>query len=239
MLYNYNGCDIYYKFIGKKEGCVNLFLHGWGSEGIHFSNIINADKSNRWLIVDFPPFGKSGKIKGWSVYTYANMIENLLNYLNVEECNIIGHSFGGRIGIILASSNNFRYKKLILIDSAGLKPKRKIGYHLKIWRYKLAKKLGKDVSSFGSKDYLGLDKDMREIFISVVNTYLDQDCKKITIPTLIVWGENDIETPLYMAYRFRKLIDNSKLVILKNAGHFCFLDRQIEFCENVFNFLEE
>lgn len=239
MLYNYNGCEIYYRFIGKKDGEINLFLHGWGRNGKDFLPIIESFPEIRWLILDFPPFGNSGEIKEWTILTYANMVMCLLDHLGIQRCNLLGHSFGGRVAMILASLQKDRIQKLVLIDSAGMKPKRGIKYHFKVWRYKRLKKKGGKIKDFGSEDYRKLSDDMKSIFNNIVNTFLEDYCINIASKTLIIWGENDTETPLYMAKRINKLIEGSQLVILKNAGHTCFLDRQLAFCETLKTFLEE
>ena len=53
--------------------------------------------------------------------------------------------------------------------------------------------------------------------------------KFIKVKTLIVWGENDRETKMYMARKFRKLISDSRLVVFKNCGHFSFLENKEDF----------
>ena len=73
---------------------------------------------------------------------------------------------------------------------------------------------------------------MRKTFVNVVNEHLDYKLKEIDNKTLLVWGEKDTETPLYMGKRFKRGLKNSELVTLKNAGHFAFLD-----CPSTFNFL--
>ena len=58
-------------------------------------------------------------------------------------------------------------------------------------------------------------------------------------PTLIIFGEDDKETPVYMAKRFKKKIKYSELFIMENAGHFCFLDNKYIFIKTLKNFLEK
>ena len=76
---------------------------------------------------------------------------------------------------------------------------------------------------------------MKKTFINIVNTYLEEFANKINVPTIIFWGKQDKETPLYMAKRFNKLIKNSELVICKNAGHFSYIDDVNTFI-NVLNY---
>ena len=103
---------------------------------------------------------------------------------------------------------------------------------------KTGKKLfGKKIENMGSADYLALPPCMRGVFVNVVNTFLEPYLSKIQSRTLIVWGQNDKETPLYMAKRFKRKIKNSSLMVL-NGGHFVFLDCPLTFYKIVREFWE-
>ena len=78
---------------------------------------------------------------------------------------------------------------------------------------------------------------MRQTFVKIVNCHQDCLVKKISIPTLLIFGENDKETPIYMAKKFNKFIKNSKLHILKDCGHFCFLNKPEIFYDYIIHFL--
>ena len=80
---------------------------------------------------------------------------------------------------------------------------------------------------------------MKETFKNIVNTHLEAYAKKIKAKTLIVWGLQDNETPIYMARRLNKLIAGSELKILNDGGHFSFLDCKLEFFRIVNEFYKE
>jgi pimeloyl-ACP methyl ester carboxylesterase len=61
---------------------------------------------------------------------------------------------------------------------------------------------------------------------------------QITCPTLIVWGDKDRTTPLTIAYRFQKGIVNSKLYIIKGAGHNAHQTHTKEWSQIVTNFIK-
>ena len=102
----------------------------------------------------------------------------------------------------------------------------------------LGKKDKKVLDSFGSSDYKQLDDKMKAIFVKVVNEDLKEDAKQITIPTMIVWGKNDKETPVGMGKKFNKIIKNSRLVIL-NGGHYCHIENLEQYCDLCMKFWEE
>ena len=240
MVFEYRDCKIFYKYINRKKPVTNVFLHGWGVDHISlqkFDDVLDQENS---LFVDFPPFGKSGQDpKAWSIFTYANMLIKLCQKLEIKKCNLIGHSFGGRVSIIVASICREEINKLVLIDSAGVKPKRNLKFQVRVFRYKIRRKLGLDVSKYGSEDYKKLDQNMREVFKNIVNTHLETFMEMIRCKTLIMFGENDKVTPIYMAKEINKRIKSSKLVLIKDAGHFCFEEKPLECSACLKKFLEE
>ena len=190
------------------------------------------------LFIDFPPFGKSQKkVKNWTIFSYATMVVSLCEHLKIHKVNLIGHSFGGRVAILFSAFCRSRVKKLVLVDSAGVKPRRKLSYYWKVWKFKMRKKFHMDVSQYGSCDYLALDNDMRKVFNNIVKTTLDDFLPNIEAPTLIIFGEKDKTTPKYMAKRLNKKIKNSKLVFIENGGHFSFNDNRYKFLKELKNFL--
>lgn len=230
MTKKFRDAEVFYRFFDKKSEVVNVYLHGWGCDHktLVFCHKFLRNQSS--LFIDFPPFGRSSKdISDWTVFTYANMVMSICTHLGIKKFNLIGHSFGGRIAIILAVLCKDETQKLVLVDSAGLKPRRSLKFHLRRAIYKIRKKLGKDTTKFESADYRVLSPNMKKIFSSVVSTYLDDFLPFIRAKTLIIFGEKDHETPLYMAKKLHKKIKGSNLLILENAGHFCFLDKRLEF----------
>lgn len=255
MEINYNIKDI--NFIRKGNGKKVLLLHGWGVDSTIYLTVFEyLSRYFDTIAVDFPGFGKSPIPSiDFSIYEYAYVIYQFIRYHNFYPCSIIGHSFGGRIAIILGSKYMDVLDKIILVDSAGIKPKRTIKYYYKVYLYKMLKyfikiycglsknnfektlKVLKDKLKLkGSSDYENA-KNLRNIFVKVVNQDLSSDAKKIKKPTLIIWGEKDDSTPLYMGKKLNKYIKDSGLVILENAGHYSFLDQFNKFIATILYFL--
>lgn len=175
------------------------------------------------------PFDLDDYVKEVSDYVKRN---NLINPI------VIAHSFGGRIAIKLESTSP-TFSKMILTGSAGIKPRFSLKKFFKKFLFKVLSLFIKKekLVRFYSKDYQSLPKTNRISFIKIVNEYLDNRLDKITCPTLLVFGENDKETPIYMAKKLHKKIKNSQLKIILKAGHFCFLDRPKEFIDLAKEFL--
>ena len=190
------------------------------------------------LLIDFPPFGKSDEPNDvWTIYDYKNLTKEIILECLKEEkyktITIVGHSFGGRIAILLAGEEFT--KNIVLISSAGIKY-RPISVKLKILFYKILKKFKyKNLNKFGSSDYKNLNSKMKLTFTNIVNEDLSLFCKKINKPCLIIAAEKDKQTPLKMQKKLNKLIKNSKFIILKNEDHFGYL-KNLNYVSDVIKF---
>lgn len=222
MTYFFKTATVNYEIVGSGKTEL-VFLHGWGGQINSFKFICDYLQFDyKALFIDFPPFGKSTQMDSpWTIFDYVELTLNIMREHNFNKPIVVGHSFGGRVATLLASGGYVG--KLMLVDSAGLKPKRTIKYKLKCTINKLKAKLGaKNIK--GSSDYEALSPIMKKTFVNIVNTFLEKYATIIHISTYIFWGANDKQTPLYMAKRFNKLIKNSELVVIKKAGHFAYLD---------------
>ena len=241
MYFNYNSHKIFYEKFGNKKQVI-LILPGWGNNRKTFYNIVNNLKDKFTIyIFDYPGFGNS-EIPNYdlTVYNYAEMIIRFINEQKIKKPILIGHSFGGRISILLSGYYQIKLKKIILISAAGIKPITNKKKNIKQKIYKTLKKLAilfptkikkvyleKLISIFGSTDFKNLPEKLRKTFINIVNEDLTTYIKNINVETLIIWGENDIDTPLSDAYTINKLINNSKLKVIKKATHFSYLEYPI------------
>ena len=202
MYYSFCGRDVFYNYIDRGSASVLVCLHGWGRSSEDFAEFIKMFDDRSILVIDFPPFGDSKfEPLGWTVFSYASMVISLCEHLNISSCDILGHSFGGRIAVIISAIKCSFVHSCILVDSAGMKPQRSISYRINKIKYRFDKFLKRDLSSYGSADYKALSPQMKEVFKNIVGVYLEDYAKEIKSKTLIVWGRNDKETPVYMAKR--------------------------------------
>ncbi len=221
------------------EGYPVVLLHGWGVSLEALTPVHQyLEKDFTVYSIDLPGFGKSTVPQAvWSVYDYAEFAQHFFAAMQIKTPIVIGHSFGGRLTIILGSEG--LCSKIILVDSAGIRPKRGPDYYLRVYSYKAAKKvmslpglcryqekaLQVWLKSNPSSDYKQAGGIMRQIFVRVVNEDLSDLLPKISVPTLLVWGENDTATPLSDAKLMEQKIPDSGLAVLKSAGHYSYLDQ--------------
>lgn len=175
----------------------------------------------------------------YSLCDYVNEVKEYIYAKNLKSPSVIAHSFGARIVIKIASEDKSLFNKLVLTGAAGLKPKPTLKKTVKRTVYRVLKRfIERDkLTRFFSSDYNALSPVMKESFKKIVNEHLDDRLKYIVNPTLIVFGENDKETPLYMARRLNAGINGSVLSVIKGAGHFCFIDKPNKFNTEVKEFL--
>ena len=229
---------INYIALGESKKPV-LILHGWGASIEAIMCIVNALKDTRKVIaVDLPGHGKSSepdRIFGGE--DYAHIVKGFVEKLGIEKFDAIGHSFGGKTLIQIASEGYERLDKMVLIDASGIIPKRSFSYYAKVYTYKFFKKLYKLIffykseedlekklaKKFGSDDYRNTSGIMRKTFVKIVNESLLDKLELINNDTLILWGKYDDTTPLYMGKIMSEKIKNSALVELE-GGHFSYAD---------------
>lgn len=203
----------------------------------------------RVLNVDLPGHGQSSEPPTvWGVEDFTAMMEKFISRLGLERPSLVGHSFGGRISLLLSSRNDI--DKVLLVDAAGIKPKRGFNYYRKVYAFKtiknllillLGKKKGMEMvekmrAKKGSADYRNSSPRMRAVMSRCVNEDLKHVMPAIKSPTLLIWGEDDTATPLSDAETMKRLIPDAGLVSFPGCGHYSFLDNPFGFRAAVASF---
>lgn len=237
MNFMINDFNMYYEKYGNGKSNI-VILPGWGETRSTFYHLIDILKEFYTVyIVDYPGFGNSKfPNRDLDIYDYANLIKDFLTANSIDNPILIGHSFGGRIIILLAGLYKINIKKIILMDSAGIKHKKSIKARIKQRVYKILKKCGlllpkkirpkyldKLIQIFGSNDFKNLDPNIRKTFIKVINEDLRKYLNNINTSTLLIWGENDPDTPLTDGVLMNEKIEDAGLIIIPNANHFPYL----------------
>lgn len=217
-----------------------LLLHGWGAEVHNFDGLAQGLCGRfRVLRLDLPGFGGTERPRSaWHIQDYAVYVAAFLQKVGVGElAAVAGHSFGGRVVLKGLAENVIPAKKVILIDSAGLKPARSLRHRA----YQGTAKAGRAVlglpglsslapglrrrlyESAGSTDYLNSGA-MKEIFLNAINEDQTGDAKRVAVPALLIWGAEDTDTPQEDGRTLANLIPTAQLSILAGAGHFAHND---------------
>ncbi len=253
-----SGVDIHYELTGSGAKRVVL-LHGWGCSTELMKPVADALAADMTVLaVDFPAHGKSSQPpQPWGVPEFAACLKDLLTKLKFLPCSVIAHSFGGRVTIELASADAAMFERIILTGAAGIRPKGDGKSSKRTQTYKKLKKLveaarkcrifGKLpdrwqealIQKYGSKDYAALSPEMRKTFVKVVNYDQSEKLAAIGNSTLLVWGDKDIETPLWMGQQMEREIPDSALIVLNGGTHFAYLEHAGRFNAIARSFLVE
>ena len=90
-----------------------------------------------------------------------------------------------------------------------------------------------------SPDYLEADEDMKGSFVRIVSQNLRSLLPQVSQPALLIWGEKDEATPLWMGKLMEKEIPDAALIVFENCGHFAYLEELMRFGIIVKAFIRE
>jgi pimeloyl-ACP methyl ester carboxylesterase len=237
-----------YAVIG--DGPDVLALHGWGGSIASFWPVAEglSARGLRVYVLDLPGFGETALPPAvWGVPEYARFVLDFLDALGLQRVHLLGHSFGGRIGLILGADHPDRIDKMVLADSAGVKPPDTAARDAIVKAGKAILKLPglnrlyeplrrKTYEALGSTDYLDAGP-LQETFVRVIEQDLLPYAARVSRPTLLIWGDQDQDTPLEQGRLLEKTIPDAGLVVYAGAGHFSYLDRLADYLRVVTHFL--
>lgn len=242
MNVNIDGLNINYTDTGS--GTPVLLLHGWGSSNEVYRGIINTLSSRCRLVApDFPGCGGSDTMtEPWDLDRYCEFVLKFMKAVNLENPIMMGHSHGGRVTLYMTAKGMVTPEKIVLLDAAGLIPKKSLKQKFRAKSFKVIKALltlpvikrfsggllDKARRHYGSADYNAAPEVLRKTLVSLVNTDIRELLPNIKCPSLLIWGENDTATPLEDAKIIEKLIPDSGLCVIKGTGHFSFCEKPYE-----------
>lgn len=253
MYFIYESLKLYYEKYGNHKKSI-VILPGWGNTRNTFNFMINFLQNFFTVyIVDYPGFGNSPTPPhDLTIYEYATLIQEWMLSLKLNDPILIGHSFGGRIITILTGYYQYKYNDIIMINAAGIKPKKRIIKKLRTIAYKILKKtsiiLPKKYrkifqeylfSHFASSDYKDLSPMMMQTFKNIINEDLKPYLKYIESKVLLIWGNKDDATPIKDGNTMNKLIPNSELIVLDGLSHFTYLEKPYLINQIIYEQLKE
>lgn len=216
-----------------------VILHGWADASASFTPLIqHLSQTYTVIAIDLPGFGGSALPPGtWNLDNYVLFISHFLAKIDAPAIwAYIGHSNGGAMAIRGLGTGALTAERLVLLASAGIR-----GVHGRRNQWlKVLTKTGKVASSplparmrkqLRAKLYKTVGSDMlvaeqlQETFKKIVADDVRNDAVGIAVPTLLIYGEQDQDAPVWYGEEFHELITDSTLQILPGAGHFVHLDR--------------
>lgn len=250
MTVNINGIETNYLCLGEPSETAVIMLHGWASNCELFRPSAERVSAKYFVLApDLPGAGLTPEPPGeWFVDDYVDFVIRFIQHFGLKRVILLGHSFGGRVIIKLANRGDlpFAVEKLILVDSAGIRPEKSGEQKLKEGVARFGKKLlsgnkkltEKVQSMVGSADYRAASPLMRKILVNTVNEDLEPLLPTIPYETLLIWGTLDTATPISDAEKMEALIPNAGLARMEGCTHFSFLENPALYCAILASYLQ-
>ena len=241
---------VQYQQSGKGSKTV-LFLHGWGDSAKTFAGLIkNFDSRYNCIALDLPGFGGSQMPStAWGLDDYAHFTSAFLKKINASPVAIVAHSNGAALAIRAVATDTLSPNKMVLLGAAGIRNREKVkkliiktvaktGKVVTFWLPKNSKKkLQQKLYGTVGSDLLVVPH-MQDTFKKTVRQDVQQDARNLKLPVLLVYGSNDTATPPLYGQIYANLIKQSKLEIVKGAGHFVHHDAEAEVAKKIEEFLQ-
>jgi pimeloyl-ACP methyl ester carboxylesterase len=238
-----NNLKIHYQVCGALTAPPLVLLHGLGgSTNWWRANLSEFSQHYRTYALDLPGFGRSKRLPGF--YNIDRAVEFVLTWLELlalKPLCLLGHSMGGEIAVRLTAQHPDIVKRLVLVAPAGLWLP--TGERLR-W-FKEAPKVKIPLSQSLTIAGGTMKTDLVALFQSLVSLLADkkgaESLKRLTTPTLILWGAGDAILPPTLGQRNLELITKvvARLVLIDNGTHDVMMDQAQVFNKLVLDFLGE
>jgi pimeloyl-ACP methyl ester carboxylesterase len=247
---------IYYNYHGGGDSRVEdpplVFIHGAGGSHLHWPSELRRMPGVQVYSLDLPGHGKSKSDAIASIKGYAHKLLEWLDSVELGSAVLVGHSMGGAISLTLCLEAPHRIKGLVLVGSGA---KLRVSPQLLALSedeglYQQATQLVMQWAFSANADDRLVDlaqKRMSEVPATVIHSdFLACDkfdimdrLTEISVPTLVLCGEEDQMTPVKYSQYLAENIPHARLVVIKDAGHMVMLEKPFEVTRAIGDFLQE
>lgn len=227
--HNQHTFDISYEIVNPQAKVDLIVLHGWGSNKELMKQSFGKEMDGfRHIYIDLPGFGKSTCSMPLTTADVARIVELLMIHMNASKDIIMGHSFGGKVALLLEP------KVLVLLSSAGIYVSKSFKVQAKILLFKALKNLGfsKLREFFVADDAKKLSEHMYQTFKNVVDEDYSDEFSKYEGKALVCWGKEDTATPLSSGKKIASLIKNSNFHIYE-GDHYFFMQNSTDIAQKI------
>jgi len=232
--FEHGGAALVAEVLGVPSDRHLVFLHGWGGnrESLRGIGVLFQHTSTVHLI-DLPGFGEApAPPSSWSTLEYTDLVQQYVLDRVPGQVVFVGHSFGGKVSVRLAARRLAQIRGLVMIAVPGLPQPKLSRRWFRRWAIRSLRRVlaatqpifgsrlvAWHTNRFGSRDYLDAGA-LRPVFIRIVNEDLTETARSVGCPTLLLWGTDDTETPLWLAHRYRELLNGqATLELLPHKDH--------------------
>ncbi|MEZ4777017.1 MAG: alpha/beta fold hydrolase [Bacteroidia bacterium] len=240
-----------FQYVEKGEGPILLLLHGLFGALSNFEPMLEQFSRNYRVIIPLIPIYEKthadASVEGLTAY-----VEDFVAYKQLKDCNLVGNSLGGHIGLVFTLRNPQIVNSLTLTGSSGLFESGMGSGFPKRGSYEYIKE--RVAYTFYSPDTASKDL-VDEVFEIVSDNFktlrilkiarsaqrhnMRDDLAQIKVPTLLIWGLNDNITPPRVAHEFDRMIENTELFFIDKCGHAAMMEQADQFNRILSQFLKK
>ena len=253
-----DGNKIRYLESGGSGGNIVL-VHGLGASAERWEFVIpKFNQHYRVIVPDLIGFGYSDKpLVDYTIEFFSDFFSDFLKKIQLDKTNIIGSSLGGQIAGQFAAQNPTSIEKLVLVSPSGIMKHSTPALDAYVMAalypdvqgaknaFQMMAGPAKQVNQKIVEEFVKRMKlpNAKMAFMSTLlglknAELLSKSLKKISIPTLIIWGENDPVIPIKYADEFLSCMQECRFYMMDNCGHTPYVDDPTKFAELVLDFLE-
>ncbi len=230
-----------FDYLEVGEGETLMLCHGLFGALSNFSDLIEKFRHTHKVVVPILPLFDLD-ILHTSVAGLEKHIAAFIEYKNYTNIHLLGNSLGGHVALVYILKHPERVKSLTLTGSSGLFENAMGDSYPKRGDYEYIKNKTAQTFYDPAMATLALVDEVFEITKnrikvikiialakSAIRHNLGEELNQIQQPTLLIWGNNDIVTPPFVAEEFKKLIPNSQLHFIDKCGHAPMMEVPAEF----------
>ncbi len=234
--------------VDSGRGVPFVFLHGLVGLNEHWEDVAARVRGRvRCVRFELPLLRLRGE--HCSIHGATALTERFLREYLREPAVLVGNSFGGHVATRLAIEQPGLVRGLVLAGASGILEKSMVSdIQIRPSREWLSRKIGElffDQTHMREADLDRAHKELSDrggaramikLSRSARKDHLRDRMREIRVPTLLVWGKQDVVTPPEAAVGFNKAIPASRLVWFDNCGHVPMVERPEEFAAAMLEF---
>ncbi len=236
---------------GVGDSAPVLYLHGVPTSSDDWLGFLERTGG---LAPDLPGFGRSGK-PGYLKFTieeYAAFIERFLDTLDVERVRLVVHDWGA-VGLAFAQAHPDRVERLVVTNAVPFLPGYRWHRTARIWRTPVLGELAMGATTRwtlkqSTRESNAKPGPLPDAWLGSVMAHMDQGTQRailrlyrsspsevlakageqlstLDMPALVVWGAKDPYIPTSFAEEYARVLPDSELLVLPDAGHWWWMDR--------------